>query len=161
MGCDADTAGTDARHALAFPAHLVAFDLLRLNTGPHRPPLQRTIRRAADVVPQARPGGALNDPKQARVWLADDTAVGIASLVFMPQDFGVRVPGERLGRSPGEVVGRPAGGIQLGDQRAGLEPHDLLDERRLVQVVAGESGAQPFHPDLDVPLPSGSAQGGP
>ncbi|MFI1726452.1 ATP-dependent DNA ligase [Streptomyces sp. NPDC020489] len=80
-----------ARAAIEWPAHLIAFDLLRLHgqdlTG--RPFSERHAALAALFLKEGllAPWSlcpTTTDPEQAAVWLADYTAVGIEGLVFRP-----------------------------------------------------------------------------
>ncbi|MDQ0605275.1 ATP-dependent DNA ligase [Streptomyces canus] len=90
-----------ARAAVEFPAHLVAFDLLRVHgedlTG--RPFSERYAALEVLFLEEglAAPWSlcpTTTDPKQAAAWLADYTAVGIEGLVFRPLT-GQYVPGGR------------------------------------------------------------------
>ncbi|WP_327722348.1 ATP-dependent DNA ligase [Streptomyces sp. NBC_00490] len=80
-----------ARAAVEFPAHLVAFDLLRVHgsdlTG--RPFSERYAALEALFLEEglAAPWSlcpTTTDPERAATWLADYTAVGIEGLVFKP-----------------------------------------------------------------------------
>ncbi|MDQ0605258.1 ATP-dependent DNA ligase [Streptomyces canus] len=80
-----------ARAAVEFPAHLVAFDLLRVHgsdlTG--RPFSERYAALEGLFLEHhlSAPWSlcpTTTDPKQAAAWLADYTAVGIEGLVFRP-----------------------------------------------------------------------------
>lgn len=90
-----------ARAAVEFPAHLVAFDLLRVNgqdlTG--RPFSERyaaleTLFGEASLSAPWSLCPTTTDPQQAARWLADYPAVGIEGLVFRPL-AGRYVPGGR------------------------------------------------------------------
>lgn len=90
-----------ARAAVEFPAHLVAFDLLRVNgrdtTG--RPFSERYAALEALFLEEGLSAPwslcpTTTDPEQAARWLADYPAVGIEGLVFRPL-AGRYVPGGR------------------------------------------------------------------
>ncbi|MCX5327859.1 ATP-dependent DNA ligase [Streptomyces sp. NBC_00140] len=90
-----------ARAATEWPAHLVAFDLLRVHgrdlTGrpfsDRYPALQALFLEEGLSAPWSL-CPTTTDPKQAAAWLADYTAVGIEGLVFRPL-AGRYVPGGR------------------------------------------------------------------
>ena len=59
-------------------------------------------------------------------------------------------------RRLGQFIGGCAGGVELAQQRAQLNPHRVFDHRWLVQVGVGEDGAQP----VDVTIQFAAAAGG-
>ena len=71
-------------------------------------------------------------------------------------DLGVRVLLKIGDRRLGQLLDGRAGGVELAQQRAQLNPHRVFDHRWLVQVGVGEDGAQP----VDVTIQFAAAAGG-